>query len=146
MTSRYAQDRSTSHEGNEGLTGAPGSFRGPSRADGASAAIDAEDEFRSAAPPPPPPLPDESMVDVASREGAAPLSRRLSRERAADGPPLPPLVAAEVLVGRLLRPTPLAANRNAVVASTVEGMEVEPSIAPESHRDLASHAIPIRPC
>ena len=85
--------------------------------------VPAEDEFRSAAPPPPPPLPDESTLDAASREGAAPLSRRLSRANAADGSPLPPLVMEEVLVGRLLRPTPLAANRNAVVSLVVEGAD-----------------------
>ena len=94
---------------------------GPDETDASQ--TEGQDEFQSAAPPPPPPLPGETLLDAASREGGAPLSRRLSRANAADEP-MPPLRPEEVLVGRLLRPTPLAANRNAVVASMAEGLEM----------------------
>ena len=101
------------------------------------------DEFVSAAPPPPP-LPEESGLAAASRAGVSVLllshtkvrvrvrlrarlllaltqTRTLTHTKAnqrAELPiSMPPLSLDFCLPGRLLRPVPLAANRNCVVHS-----------------------------
>ena len=48
------------------------------------------------------------------------LAQSLQAGPAAASHSLPPLVTSECLVGRLLRPTPLPANRNAVVTMLIE--------------------------
>ena len=91
------------------------------------------DEFRSAAPPSQPPLPEESTLDLATRENAAPrlLSRLHSRQQtlvsSADSASSR-IKLEECLLGRLLRPTPLLANRNAVLSSAPEGDEANASL------------------
>ena len=86
--------------------------------DGVEAFDAAFDEFVSAAPPPPP-LPEESGLAAASRAGVSVLllSNTKASQRAALPISMPPLSLDFCLPGRLLRPVPLAANRNCVVHS-----------------------------
>ena len=76
------------------------------------------DKFVSAALPPPP-LPEESGLAAASRAGVSVLllSNTKASQRAKLPISMPSLPLDFCLPGRLLRPVPLAANRNCVVHS-----------------------------
>lgn len=89
--------------------------RSDSTRDGAAEGKISFDEFISAAPPAPPVLPDEDPLLNAAPAQAAQAA--LLQRRASQLPGMPPLTVEECLAGRLIRPTPLAANRNCVLAS-----------------------------
>ena len=87
-------------------------------------------QFISAVPPPAPVLPDEaSVVGMVGGEAAPNLLRQMRTKL----PEMPPLAIEECLAGRLLRPTPLTANRNCVLAAVdADGLSRLSSRAPET--------------